>query len=272
MKIHYCSDLHLEFGYQALPGGEVLILAGDVAEARSIVKQHHSTKIVQDTPNEAFRCSEFFRHECAKYEKVFYVMGNHEHYHGRLDKTVGDLRAVMPANVTILEQEAVDYRGVMFLGATLWTDLNKGDDLTRFHLRHAMNDYRTITNKYDNGTYHKLIPEFTAGVHRRTREYFDVVLREHPDRPFVVITHHAPTMASISPKYVHDTLMNGGYASDVSELILDRPNIKYWIHGHIHDPVDYMVGSTRVVSNPRGYVGWDGDTGFNPDAHLTIDG
>jgi len=28
------------------------------------------------------------------------------------------------------------------------------------------------------------------------------------------------------------------------------------VHGHIHTSVDYMIGDdTRVISNPRGYVG-----------------
>lgn len=36
MKIQYASDLHLEFGGVTLPGGDILILAGDVAEARTI--------------------------------------------------------------------------------------------------------------------------------------------------------------------------------------------------------------------------------------------
>ena len=48
MKVSLVSDLHLEFGYQEMPGGEVLILAGDIAEARSISKHHHSTKLIQD--------------------------------------------------------------------------------------------------------------------------------------------------------------------------------------------------------------------------------
>jgi hypothetical protein len=69
---------------------------------------------------------------------------------------------------------------------------------------------------------------------------------------------------------VDDTLMNGGYASDVSEDILDNENIKYWVHGHIHDPVDYEVGNCRVMSNPKGYAGWDLNFGgFKSD--LTVD-
>jgi hypothetical protein len=49
--------------------------------------------------------------------------------------------------------------------------------------------------------------------------------------------------------------MNGGYHSDLSEFILDRPGIKLWTHGHTHELFDYMIGSTRVVCNPRGYDG-----------------
>ena len=49
--------------------------------------------------------------------------------------------------------------------------------------------------------------------------------------------------------------MNGGYHSDLSEFILDRPGIKLWTHGHTHELFDYMIGSTRIVCNPRGYDG-----------------
>ena len=148
MKVSLVSDLHLEFGYQEMAGGEVLILAGDIAEARSIRKHHHSTKLVQDTPIEEFRCSEFFKHECAKYDQVFMVSGNHEHYHGRFDKTYDELKSILPKNVTLLENEVVNYKGVMFMGATLWTDLNKGDSITAFTLKSFMNDYKVITNHY----------------------------------------------------------------------------------------------------------------------------
>jgi predicted phosphodiesterase len=28
---------------------------------------------------------------------------------------------------------------------------------------------------------------------------------------------------------------------------------KLIVHGHTHDPCDYMIGETRVICNPRGY-------------------
>lgn len=264
MNITLVSDLHLEFGYQELPGGDVLILAGDIAESRSIRKSLHETKPLDRTPG-YFKCWDFFEFECAKYQKVFYVMGNHEHYHGRFDKTYDELKSMMPENVTVLENEVVEYNGVMFMGATLWTDCNRGDPITVWHLKQSMNDYRVVQNHYpDKNLYHKLTPEFTYATHKKTLEYFKTVLELNRNKPFVVITHHAPSFTSVNEKYTYDKTMNGGYASELSEFILDNPNIKYWVHGHMHDPVEYNIGETRILSNPRGYVGHEDTEKFDP--------
>ena len=264
MKISLCSDLHLEFGYQELPGGDVLILAGDIMECRTLSNEFHKTKLLNREAG-SFKSYDFFYHECAKYKQVFYVMGNHEHYHGRFDKTYAQLKAMMPVNVTLLENEIVEYEGVMFMGATLWTDLNKGDPITVHSIKTMMTDYRIIQNFYPStNLYHKLTPEATVATHRESKKYFKLMMEEHKDKPFVVITHMAPSFASVNEKYIRDTTMNGGYASDLSEFILDNENIKVWVHGHMHDPTDYMIGTTRVISNPRGYEGHEDTSEFDP--------
>jgi Icc-related predicted phosphoesterase len=263
MKINFVSDLHLEMGYQELPGGEVLILAGDIAEVKNIQRHYHETKLVSSEPNFDFVCSEFFRYECQKYEKVFYVMGNHEHYRWKFKKTAETIRNIMPSNVTLLDNQVEEYNGVMFLGGTLWTDCNRDNPLTKVMLSTGMNDYHVITYNDDNG-YYKLRPDHTVFEHQKTVKYFKEVLAENTNKPFVVITHHAPSFMSINEKYKSDVHMNGGYASELTDLILDNPNIKYWIHGHMHDPVQYQVGETTVISNPRGYIGWEDGNGFDP--------
>ena len=257
MKINLISDLHLEFGPVSLPGGEVLILAGDICEYRSL----------RDLSN----VKDFFNLECAKYDRVFMVLGNHESYHHRFDKTYDDLKALLPDTVTLLENEAVEYQGVLFLGATLWTDLNRGDPVTAWHLKGMMNDYKVITNYYpEKGLYYKLTPEWTAQVHQNTVEYFRSVLTANPDQPVVVITHHAPSFMSVNDKYKGDTTGNGGYASELSEFVLDHTNIQAWVHGHMHDPVNYQIGHTRVMSNPRGYTPWEDGNGFDPNFTFEI--
>jgi Icc-related predicted phosphoesterase len=272
MKIALVSDLHLEFGYTELPGdADVLILGGDIAEARSIGNDFHSTKLLSAEPNQAFRCSEFFKWECAKYDKVFYVMGNHEHYHGRYDKTYETLKYMMPKNVTLLENEAVEYNGVMFMGATLWTELGKGDPMTELHVKQSMNDYHCIKmhNKAKD-VYHKLSPAYTKFVHHETLRYFQKTLNEHPDKKFVVMTHHAPSWQSVHEYYKRDRLMNGGYVSDLDHFILQNTNIAAWTHGHVHNPWDYKIGDTRILCNPRGYAGYEDGNGFSVDFKFEV--
>jgi hypothetical protein len=62
---------------------------------------------------------------------------------------------------------------------------------------------------------------------------------------------------STHPRYVGQDLMNGGYHSDLSEFILDHPQIVLWTCGHVHDPHMYYMGDTLVAANPRGYAGHD---------------
>lgn len=257
MKIDYVSDLHLEFGAATLPGGEVLVLAGDVCEVRSLLTDFHSTRELPHVPgSHEHRYSDFFHHECAKYEQVFMVMGNHEHYHGRFDRTYDELKRMLPENVTLLERETVEYRGVVFIGATLWTNCNNGDSLTMYTLKASMNDYRAIKNHYlPADIYAKLTPEKTFAEHVKTVNYLAGELPKYADRPVVVVTHHAPSFASVDEQYRGEYHMNGGYASDLSELILDHPQITKWIHGHMHNPNDYEIGTTQILSNPRGYLG-----------------
>ena len=62
---------------------------------------------------------------------------------------------------------------------------------------------------------------------------------------------------STHPRYGDELIMNGGYSSALDEFIMDHPQIKAWFHGHTHDDFDYMVGSTRIVCNPRGYINYE---------------
>lgn len=264
MRVDVCSDLHLEFGDLTLPGGDILILAGDVCEARNLKKSAYHPDAVhfsfEDPRRKTGRFYRFFEEECAKYRKTIYVMGNHCHYGGRFDRTYSQIQDNLPSHVQLMEKETAEIDGVLFVAATLWTDCNRGDGLTMFHLKSSMNDYRVITMK--NGSiYHKLTPEHTAETHMRTKEYIVQVLRDNQQRetplPVVVVTHHAPSRLSIKPEYEHDTLMNGGYSSDLSEIMLDHPEIRVWCHGHTHDEFRYQIGETTVLCNPRGYAGYE---------------
>ena len=136
--------------------------------------------------------------------------------------------------------------------------MNSGDPLTMYAMQQQMNDYRQITmfNESKNA-YHRLTPEKTVEDHFKSRQFIAETVANKFDQKFVVCTHHSPTKTSIKPKYAHDYQMNGAYSSDLSKFILANPQIKVWTHGHTHDQFDYMIGSTRIICNPRGYKGYE---------------
>ena len=209
------------------------------------------------------RCSFQFPH-------TVYVAGNHEFYHGKWNRTpkvLFDECGKFP-NVYFLEAGSKKIDDVTFIGGTLWTDMNKGDPLTLHAVRDMMNDFRVI-KKEDEG-YTNLKPHDTVLRHRHMLGYIKSVVAERPDEKFVVVGHHSPSFQSVHEQYKTETLMNGAYHSDLSEFILDRPQIKLWTHGHTHHAFDYMIGETRIVCNPRGYEGYEPDSGWDPNIVLEI--
>jgi Icc-related predicted phosphoesterase len=118
-----------------------------------------------------------------------------------------------------------------------------------------MNDFRIIRN--DEHGYTKLRPAHIMHRHQQTLSYLKAVLPDMKDKKVVFVGHHTPSYQSIHDRYKKDYLMNGGYHSDLSEFILDHPEIVLWTHGHTHESFDYIIGTTRVVCNPRGYAGHD---------------
>ena len=262
MKINVISDLHLDFADLTLPGGDVLILSGDICEARHLKKSMYNKDMVlfehEDKLQRPDRYYRFLVEECSKYREVVMVMGNHEHYGYNYQKTYAHIAENLPANVTLLENQTHTIDDVVFVGATLWTDMNKLDPLTMYHMQSAMNDYRQVTmfNEVKN-VYHRLTPEKTAEDHYKSKQFIAETVKDNFAQKFVVVTHHAPSKASTKPQYADDHLMNGAYSSDLSEFILQNPQIKLWTHGHTHDVFDYMIGSTRIVCNPRGYHNYE---------------
>jgi predicted phosphodiesterase len=284
MKIKLVSDLHLEFSDININNNEncdVLILGGDIMVAADLHDHPHfdfnpySHGAFADLSRKQQRVARFrdFLKRCSfQFPHVVYVMGNHEFYHGRFYDSIDHMReecAKFP-NIYLLENDTKTIDDVTFVGATLWTDMNKGDPLTMHAIEGMMNDFRIIRN--DKREFARMSARDVVSRHARTLQYFRSVLAEQHDRKFVVVGHHSPSFQSVHESYKSETLMNGGYHSDLSEFILDHPQIKLWTHGHTHHPFDYMIGETRIVCNPRGYEGdgYSEGTGWNPDIVLEV--
>jgi DNA repair exonuclease SbcCD nuclease subunit len=260
---------------------DVLILAGDIMVAADLHDHPHMDYGMYSNVNleglgrrqqTALRFRDFLKRCSFQFPHVVYVAGNHEFYHGKWNQSLTTLSnecAKFP-NVYFLEAGSKKIGDVTFIGGTLWTDMNKGDPLTLHAVRDMMNDFRVI--KKDSEGYTNLKPHDTAMRHKHMLGYIKTVVAERPDEKFVVVGHHSPSKLSTHEQYANEHIMNGAYSSDLSEFILDRPQIKLWVHGHTHHPFDYVIGETRVVCNPRGYEndGYSEDTGWNPNIVLEV--
>ena len=290
MKITVVSDLHLEFSdcydIKNEGGADVLILSGDIMIAEDLHDHPaadfnpYSYGAFEDLGRKQQRVKifrDFLKRMSFTFPDVVYVAGNHEFYHGKFFAGIDYLRqeCAQYPNVHFLERDSVKIGDVTFVGGTLWTDMNKGDPLTQHAITDMMNDFRIIRN--DKAGFTKLRPAHVMDRHMRTKEYIRQVClnvreQEDPAQRVVVVGHHSPSTKSIHPQYAHETLMNGGYHSDLSEFILDHPEIVLWTHGHTHHCFDYTIGDCRVVCNPRGYHadGYSEDTGWNPNLVIEV--
>lgn len=262
MKLAICSDLHLEFGDITLKneGADVLILGGDIMTAQEL----HDFK-ADDTnfDNEltrrgvAERYRKFLARCSAEFPHVIYIAGNHEFYHGNYPDAYTYIEKECQAfnNVYFLEQSKKEIGGITFIGATLWTDMNKGDKNTLLMNKEMINDYRVIRNSTRN--YARLTPLDTVVRHKNSLDYIKSVVESNSNKKYVVVGHHAPSKKSTKPRYAEDIEINGGYSSDLENFILKYPQVALWTHGHTHHEFEYFIGNTRIVCNPRGYEGYE---------------
>lgn len=227
MLIHYFSDLHVEFGSGELArrlagnrDADVIICAGDLKPSGEAGRYLH---LLDDLT----RCPFLF------------VPGNHEYYGTGKETLDRELAEQRYSNVRILNRSTTRIRDVLFLGATGWWE--KASVKSRL----IMNDFVAIHDIQQAG--------YGAEWGREDKRFFaDTLLRAAEDR-VVCISHHAPSRRSFSPSQVW-RVQNDCYANQWDEMIMEyQPAV--WIHGHIHDPSnDYLLGKTRVISNPYGYL------------------
>jgi predicted phosphodiesterase len=250
LKLHLVSDLHLSQAGMALPAtdADLIVLAGDIARPREAVAWATSLG-----------------------KPALYVPGNHEFYGGSLEGRVAELRALCEGTpVRLLHDEELVVEGVRILGSTLWTEFRLPTLPDRASAVQAatsfMRDFARI--RLREGDDALLRADDCAALFERHSQWLrDRLARPHAG-PTVVISHHAPSMRSIHPRFAGSPI-NLCFVSDAEHLL---QGVDLWIHGHTHDSFDYRVGGTRVVCNPRGYVreGVQENASFDPALVLEV--
>jgi predicted phosphodiesterase len=257
MKIALASDVHLEFGPLEInntDGADVLILSGDICVAHNLSDRDVHDLVGEHTKSRGYH--QFFEHCASQFDHVIYIAGNHEHYNGDYATSIPHLKDKLSylKNLHVLEKETITLGDTTFVCGTLWTDMNREDPRTLSSIRGMMNDYRVIRN---SDRHAKFSPEDSVADHKAMLTVIRAAVDANPAGKFVVVGHHSPSKLSTKPQYQDDVIVNGAYSSDLSELMLDYPQIRMWTHGHTHHEFDYMIGTCRVVCNPRGYHGYE---------------
>lgn len=237
MLLWIVSDLHLESAHgwdlpapNCRPSFDVMIVAGDL-----ITKMDRGVKWlrghVQDKP-------------------VIYVAGNHESYGTDWSITIEKARIVAAdTNIHILQNNAVVFGDVIFAGTTLWTDFTLFGDQQRAmdHAGETMNDYRRIRK---SNYQLRLRPSDTLAANKTARKFLANVVSTRTTSKICAISHHGP--APITAKLGTETdLTSAAYVNGEAADLMN--GIHTWIHGHTHESRDFMISSTRVVTNAKGY-------------------
>jgi Icc-related predicted phosphoesterase len=243
MKLFVASDLHGEVwphGYD-VPEGldfDVAVFAGDI---------HH-----------AYRAVNWLTNQRALWHKpVLFVAGNHEYYGSVLQDAAAMMRdASRGTNVSFLDADEVPViDGVRFLGCTLWTDYRFEAESQAHGLNGGrfMNDHKFIRTSGGAEFPAPFTPAEAYKRHLTERRWLTDRLAEEHDGPTVCISHHAPHPGSLHERYEDEGAINASFISDLSDVIAEyQPDL--WIHGHVHDNHDYVVGeTTRIVCNAHGY-------------------
>lgn len=253
MKLHVLSDLHMEIAPYKLQvfDADVIILAGDIAEGTKGIEWAASLLDATDA-------------------HIIYIAGNHEFYHAELN----DIRQKISAfckdrnRLHYLENDEVIINHVRFLGTTLWTDFNltqpEHQETTLRMSELSLTDFRLI--QYQQSRFKV---KDAINMHLDSVQFIGAKLDEDFTGKTVIITHHAPALQSVAPKYT-DSFLKTYFASDLSHL-LGQSDI--WIHGHTHMRSDYQIGKTRVICNPRGRpdnIQQPENTQFNPKLIVEI--
>jgi Icc-related predicted phosphoesterase len=253
-KFHYASDLHIEF---ALPKaedvtGENLILAGDILTLVSL------NPIMNDAGNRKRRdrFNLFFDHAHENFKRVFFVTGNHESYNFDIAAESDYIAKYLPGVIHLNNSSYEFDDGTVILGGALWTDMNRNNPIDHAAVGAGMNDFKIIYNTEKSPF--SVFSTYDAYVrHQETLKFLTEETEKYKDRKCVVVTHHAPSRQGLNPHHSGHGAIDAGYYSDLEEFILDRPQIKTWVHGHTHIQKQYKIGETNVLSNARGYEGYE---------------
>ena len=256
MRLQLLSDLHLEtetFQPEPAPGAELLVLAGDI--------------------DSSWVGLEYFR---AWPVPVLFIAGNHEFDRRELATAWPALRARCAGlSLRLLECESAVLadarrRRIRFVATTRWCDFDLYGAAQRERAMRAGSYFMKVMRSTRHGA------PFDAAAVREEALVCRAWLEAELARPrgdwdaTVVVTHFAPSLRSVDPRYGRQP-GSASFCNADDDLLA---HAELWIHGHLHSRHDYLVphagGVTRVVCNARGHARKGEADGYRPVVVLEV--
>ena len=219
MKAFFTSDLHLDLFHKE--NNDSFINSLPEAELLICLGDYHNK-----SSEEFFNFIGRVEH---KYQKIIYVLGNHDYWGRTLTTGHYKFNPKKRGKLVFLNNKPYVHNGVTFFGGTLWYK----------HLSVSGNwcDEQRVHDYQDIPKHNQLFKNRLSNIKSDN---------------LVVLSHHLPSMNSVVEEY-KDEWSNQFFVDSDCEHIISKLKPKLWLHGHTHERIDYTLGNTRVMANPRGY-------------------
>ena len=277
MKIRVFSDIHIDvnsgFPFTLRDKDTFTLIPGDVSgnvkgTAKWIQENVHNGMFIVGNHDPAYNDLGWTIKRQKEYLAEKFPIGSSVTF---MDEQVGVMSKLIPGT------------NVLVIGSTLYTDyqyvseflqraLDDGNarrrengekeitalDCNMAAASRGLNDFRWahVEDEFDDrGLKQRLLrPDDYRKWFDVTFKKIDQLVHENHDRDIIVMTHHCPSPKCISERYVNNS-MNASYVSDLEQFIIDNPNIRAWVCGHVHSTTNTTVGDKGqiLLCNPRGY-------------------
>lgn len=231
--LQFMSDIHLErYQYQpfeVLKQAPHLILAGDIGRFK-----------------DGDSLLAFLRLQCAAFQRVIFVPGNHEFYGLSREeglRVAGDFENRLGENFILMNRRRLDLEGgkLIVLGCTLHSYIPPDTPLTNDF--EQIRDWRVESHNAQFWKDRAWLQEALANINRSL-----------PRSRVIIVTHYAPAFGlTTHPKHEKST-RRYCFCSDTLDLLRTwdgAEQVTHWVFGHTHYNTLFERNGIMVVSNQR---------------------
>lgn len=221
----------------------------------------------------------FFDNIYPKYNKIFYVTGNHEYYNynvypektkEKFDEKLKMICSKYP-NIILMNNSIYDVDNIRFIGSTLWSYIPNEH---RVHIGRYLNDYHLIKKYYPGSDY--VININIDDTNTWNKECISFIKKsiDETDKLCIILTHHAPLFSDSDKNYytAHPKYLAGknnyAFHNNLEELL--KAPVIAWLYGHTHYASKFVINNVIVATNQLGYEHEEDEINFNPYAHINL--